>query len=195
MQIKLIKVNQYSIYLKVEFHPRHHKCHFRCSTPANSRDRPVYHSSYTRWSTSKLNYIAGKESSFTTPGTSPAHSSYSIKSLASSTNGSYNTYRFVVIKVLKAFIFIYPESGTKHFQFSDNRTWAGGHRSNWRAQAAQTWSVIPHKDWPVHQSDPAAQTLQPRDEKLSKFLTTVTSIERRGKNLLPNMIILLYMRV
>jgi len=64
----------------------------RCSTPAN-RDRPLYHSSYTRWSTSKLNYIAGKESSFTTPGTSPAHSSYSIKSLASSTNGSYNTYR------------------------------------------------------------------------------------------------------
>ena len=67
---------------------------FRCSTPAN-RDRPLYHSSYTRWSTSKLNYIAGKESSFTTPGTSPAHSSYSIKSLASSTNGSYNTYRCI----------------------------------------------------------------------------------------------------
>jgi len=60
----------------------------RCSTPCS---RPVYHSSYTRWSTSKLNYIAGRESCFTTPGTSPAHSSYSIKSLTSNTNS--NSYR------------------------------------------------------------------------------------------------------
>jgi len=58
----------------------------RCSTPAGSywsSNTVQYHSSYSRWSTSKLNYITGKESSFTTPGTSPAHSSYSIKSLAS----------------------------------------------------------------------------------------------------------------
>ena len=65
----------------------------------------MYHSSYTRWSTSKLNYIAGKESSFTTPGTSPAHSSYSIKSLASSTNGSYNTYRCILVILLLSFYF------------------------------------------------------------------------------------------
>ena len=53
----------------------------------------MYHSSYTRWSTNKLNYIAGRESCFTTPGTSPAHSSYSIKSLTSNTNTNTNTYR------------------------------------------------------------------------------------------------------
>ena len=67
----------------------------RCSTPA-AGGRSLYQSSYTRWSTSKLNYIAGRESSYTTPGTSPAHSSYSIKSLASGTNGSHNTYRCAV---------------------------------------------------------------------------------------------------
>ena len=47
-----------------------------CSTPCSS-----YNSSYTRWSTNRLNLIAGRETSFTAP--SPSHSSYSIKSLNS----------------------------------------------------------------------------------------------------------------
>jgi len=54
----------------------------RCSTP-----RPLYSSSYTRWSTNRLNLIVGRESSLTSP--SPSHSSYSIKSLNSAPTPCY----------------------------------------------------------------------------------------------------------
>jgi len=50
-----------------------------CPTPF-----PLYKSSYTRWSTNQLNHIPGRESYFTAP--SPSHSSYSIKSLNSSSS-------------------------------------------------------------------------------------------------------------
>ena len=53
-----------------------------CSTPC-----PSYKSSYTRWSTNHLNHIPGRESYFTAP--SPSHSSYSIKSLNSTTSHTY----------------------------------------------------------------------------------------------------------
>ena len=53
-----------------------------CSTPCMP-----YKTSYTRWSTNQLNHIPGRESYFTAP--SPSHSSYSIKSLNSSTSHTY----------------------------------------------------------------------------------------------------------
>merc|ERR1719470_351588 len=53
-----------------------------CSTPC-----PSYKSSYTRWSTNQLNHIPGRDSCFTAP--SPSHSSYSIKSLNSTTSHTY----------------------------------------------------------------------------------------------------------
>jgi len=53
-----------------------------CSTPCMP-----YKTSYTRWSTNQLNHIPGRESYFTAP--SPSHSSYSIKSLNSSTGNTY----------------------------------------------------------------------------------------------------------
>merc|ERR1719470_62051 len=53
-----------------------------CSTPC-----PSYKSSYTRWSTNQLNHIPDRDSFFTAP--SPSHSSYSIKSLNSTTSNTY----------------------------------------------------------------------------------------------------------